>query len=88
MTNETKIDTCFNCFESLKECVCGEAETFNNGAIACPHCGAYQDISDSPCSDYYEDGEFSMDCESCRKSFNVETSVSYSYTATRIEEHD
>lgn len=73
---------CFSCGEGFESCDCEEPETYSTCKPHCPHCGHMED-DDDPDPRYYEEADFEIDCSSCGKKFNVEVSISFSYTCTR-----
>ena len=56
----------------------------NTDTIVCPYCDYEFDSYDNS----YEEGEEEVECLSCGKEFKCETTVTYSWSTSKIEEFD
>ena len=63
----------------------GWMEFFGNRLPKCPHCGAEHEISQSGAYRLYEEGEHSLDCESCEREFTVSTRISHTFSTDTQE---
>jgi hypothetical protein len=56
----------------------------NTDTIICPYCD--YEFEGYDC--IYDEGEDTIECESCGKEFNVTTEVSYSWSTSKLEEYE
>lgn len=87
---------CYSCMkEKEKERICQEiregeeeVDTGSSDYIICPYCGNAIDTcygwEDFP--EMYEDGDHSLDCPECEKTFILTTTISYYYETQKQEE--
>lgn len=88
-------DTCYSCLikQNLKrvqeqiEANEEDVDTSSSDYVICPYCGdatetcyGYEDFPE-----LFEDGEHTITCEECGRSFILETTISYYYKTKRIE---
>lgn len=75
--------TCFGCDARLSECDCGDTHTYDSlyGTI-CPYCG-YKNVACDSDGLLYNESTTEYDCGECSKPFNVDVSISFSWTAHR-----
>jgi hypothetical protein len=52
--------------------------------IRCPKCG--EDVSDSPCEDFNEEGDYETECGKCEAPVLVSVFVSVDYRVRLLEE--
>lgn len=62
-------------------------DTYSTDFVICPYCGyaiptdyGYEDFPEA-----YEDGDHEIDCPECKKTFVLETAVSYSWETKKKE---
>lgn len=87
-------DTCYSCQKeqdlkrAQEQIKAGKnADTSSSDYVICPYCGdatetcyGYEDFPE-----LYEEGEHSITCEECGRSFVLQTTVSYFYETKRVE---
>lgn len=57
--------------------------------VKCPYCSHWQEINHDDGYGYDEGETHEQDCVSCNKTFNFETTISYSYEVSCLNgEHD
>ncbi len=64
-----------------------EVDTWSDDYVICPYCGhahetclGYEDFPE-----IYEEGSHKVECDECGKTFELETSVSYSWETGKVE---
>lgn len=75
-------EECTNCDDPITECECGDTEGYSSDGAICPYCGNSHDPADDNHSLYDQDCE-SFTCQSCRKVFNVDLYISYSWMTAK-----
>lgn len=74
---------CYNCFEPLSECDCGDTQTYEqDDGVICPYCGYLNEACDSDGMLYREDGD-DYDCGECGKEFSFTVDLSFSWSGRR-----
>lgn len=62
-----------------------EDETYCEEEVICPWCGEVNEF-DEACDEQYVEGDYTLKCCECDKSFELTTYVSISYSTRRPEE--
>jgi len=67
-----------------------DVDTGSSDYVICPYCGEYLETcygyEDFP--ELYEEGEHKIDCPECEKTFKMESSCSWYYETSKIEEDE
>lgn len=62
-------------------------DTWSDDYVICPYCGeAYEPVYDPERSEYWNDGIYDIECDECGKTFELDTTVTYSWETARKED--